>query len=323
MARGSKEAWLTIGALSRATGIPAATLRTWERRYGVPASTRKPSGHRLYPQSSAAHLQDVRRALELGHRPAEILALPQEAIDALAPAATSQRHAGGASTRAINPTASAARAATTTTPRDARDLLSLATAFDRRQLTTHFRELWNERGAVRFLDDCAGSFLRQIAEARRDGAIGVLHEQFAMACFADTLRELRRPHDERALGPVVAATTFLGDQHEIGLLMGCAVAATRGWRVVYLGLGTPVEELAKVAGEISLEAVLIGVSPKAPHAYLFAMILDLRRKLPERVAIWVNAPGFAIVAQGVRHFGDYDTLDRHLEGLTAASRSSE
>ena len=45
----SGKGWLTIGALSRATQIPPATLRTWERRYGVPKASRKPSGHRLYP----------------------------------------------------------------------------------------------------------------------------------------------------------------------------------------------------------------------------------------------------------------------------------
>jgi len=47
--------WLTIGSLSRATGIPVETLRTWERRYQYPRPVRKPSGHRLYPLDSVAH----------------------------------------------------------------------------------------------------------------------------------------------------------------------------------------------------------------------------------------------------------------------------
>ena len=52
---------LSIGVLSRATGIPAETLRTWERRYGFPLPDRKPSGHRLYPAATVKHLRRVAR----------------------------------------------------------------------------------------------------------------------------------------------------------------------------------------------------------------------------------------------------------------------
>ncbi len=46
--------WLSIGALSKATGIAVETLRTWETRYGFPTPERKPSGHRVYPVSAVA-----------------------------------------------------------------------------------------------------------------------------------------------------------------------------------------------------------------------------------------------------------------------------
>ena len=39
---------LSIGALARATGVPAETLRTWERRYGFPEPERTSTGHRRY-----------------------------------------------------------------------------------------------------------------------------------------------------------------------------------------------------------------------------------------------------------------------------------
>ncbi len=44
----SDKAFVSIGGLSRATGVPIETLRTWELRYGFPKSVRKPSGHRLF-----------------------------------------------------------------------------------------------------------------------------------------------------------------------------------------------------------------------------------------------------------------------------------
>ena len=55
----SSVARLSIGALSRATGIPVETLRTWENRYGFPVPERKPSGHRVYPLSSVPRLRRI------------------------------------------------------------------------------------------------------------------------------------------------------------------------------------------------------------------------------------------------------------------------
>ena len=58
---------MNIGALAQAVGIPADTLRTWERRYGVPTPQRTASGHRRYDLSTVDHMIMVREALELGH----------------------------------------------------------------------------------------------------------------------------------------------------------------------------------------------------------------------------------------------------------------
>ncbi len=74
---------LSIGALSRATRIPAETLRTWERRYGFPVPERKPSGHRLYAAASVDHLRRIARLLALGHRAGDVVGLPVKQLDAL------------------------------------------------------------------------------------------------------------------------------------------------------------------------------------------------------------------------------------------------
>ena len=55
---------LSIGALSRATGIPVETLRTWERRYGFPAPhTRSQGGHRLYSPTIIRRLELLQQAI--------------------------------------------------------------------------------------------------------------------------------------------------------------------------------------------------------------------------------------------------------------------
>src|SRR4051812_49970433 len=77
------EGLLSIGALSTATGIPIGTIRTWERRYGVPVPVRKPSGHRVYPLSIVPDLRRAAQAIEQGHRAAEVLPASEAALEAL------------------------------------------------------------------------------------------------------------------------------------------------------------------------------------------------------------------------------------------------
>jgi hypothetical protein len=59
---------LTLKAVSSRTGIPAATLRTWERRYGLMRPRRSPSGYRLYGEQEIARIEQVKYLLSQGVR---------------------------------------------------------------------------------------------------------------------------------------------------------------------------------------------------------------------------------------------------------------
>lgn len=66
---------LTMKGVSRRTGIPAATLRTWERRYGFVHPTRSASGHRLYGEEEIAKVMQAKHLLEQGVRIGEAMAM--------------------------------------------------------------------------------------------------------------------------------------------------------------------------------------------------------------------------------------------------------
>ena len=50
---------LSIGALAERTGVPTATLRSWESRYGFPTSSRLEGGHRRYRSDQVALIEQV------------------------------------------------------------------------------------------------------------------------------------------------------------------------------------------------------------------------------------------------------------------------
>lgn len=54
-----------IGAVSRLTGLPSNTIRTWERRYQVVQPERTPSGGRVYSDKDVVRLQLIAVLLDL------------------------------------------------------------------------------------------------------------------------------------------------------------------------------------------------------------------------------------------------------------------
>ncbi len=60
------EAGLSIGAISRRSGVSEGTLRMWEARYAFPTPARLPSGHRRYSERDLERVRAVVRAREQG-----------------------------------------------------------------------------------------------------------------------------------------------------------------------------------------------------------------------------------------------------------------
>lgn len=56
-----------IGMVARLSGVPAATIRMWERRYGAVDPQRAPRGGRLYTGADVARLSLLRELTERGH----------------------------------------------------------------------------------------------------------------------------------------------------------------------------------------------------------------------------------------------------------------
>jgi MerR family transcriptional regulator, mercuric resistance operon regulatory protein len=66
---------LTIGALSRRTGVNIETIRFYERTAVLPRPPRSAGGHRVYDEDYLKRLSFVRRSRELGFSLDEVRAL--------------------------------------------------------------------------------------------------------------------------------------------------------------------------------------------------------------------------------------------------------
>ena len=295
-------AWLSIGALSRATGIAVETLRTWESRYGFPAPERKASGHRVYPVAAVARLRRIAQALSLGHRAGQVVGASEESIARLLESSSSAPRGPAGSN--LSPPAE-----------DLPGLLRHVKGFDGERLTRQFLSDWARMGPVEFLEGRIGPLIRAVGEGWEQDELEIRHEHFLSERVGDLLRSLRMPLEERATGPLVVFATLPGEAHGLGLQMSALVLAAAGCRILYLGTEVPVAQVASLARDLAARAVALSLSSATKGAASAAALRKLREALPRRVAIVAGGDGVPAARPGidaVRSLRDLDAWGRRL-----------
>jgi len=311
----SEPALLSIGALSRATGVATATLRTWERRYGFPQPLRRPSGHRLYPLDAAPRLRRIVHAIARGHRAADVIGLDPGALESLI------------DTAAAGPLAPAdagsppARARGRRSAPGAPGLRAMRDAV--RRLDGPLLQSLLEAAAARleplaFIEGVARPLMRAVGEAWASGRLDIRHEHFASARLADVLRQARRQFDTATARPRAVLASLPGDAHELGLLMAALVFSASGWQVLYMGRDTPPDQLRALAGDVDLDCIALGISETAPGD-VARTLKSLRRGLPREVPIVVGGSGAPGDVAGVTRVADARSLKAWIDRPAGAT----
>jgi methanogenic corrinoid protein MtbC1 len=289
-----KGARLSIGALSRATGVPVETLRTWENRYGFPVPERRPSGHRVYALATVPRLQRIAEALARGHRARQVVPASESDLQQLLGPGRSEPR--GPSTM---PAPSAG---------DVPSLLRLVERLDSGPLTHALFSAAARGGPLAFLETVAAPLLRSVGEEWAAGRLEVRHEHFLSERLGDVLRSLRLPLEERAAGPLVGFSTLPGEAHGLGLQMAALAVASAGCRVLYLGTETPLPDMVSLVRDLGARALALSVSASG-RARAAAPLRRLRKLLPRRTALLVGGEGAPPSMAGVRVFADLGGLD--------------
>jgi MerR family transcriptional regulator, light-induced transcriptional regulator len=292
----------TIGALSRATGVPPDTLRTWERRYGFPKPERTGTGHRRYSHATLERLRLIREALKLGHRAAAVI------------------HAEPAELRGLLELGSGASPAAEAG--DAAPLIDrwieLVRRFDGRALERELGASLAALGVPSFLSTRAAPFIQALGDRWADGFIGVRHEHFASEHIAEFLLRQWRPLSDACAGPAVVCATPAGERHALGLQMAAFTLALSNLRVVYLGADLPAREIADAVIQRQAAALVLSAASGTDGARLAAELRELRGTLGPAFPIVAGGRGFPQIEQ-VLLMPDFQSLERWAEFIVQRS----
>jgi MerR family transcriptional regulator, light-induced transcriptional regulator len=225
----------TVNEVEERTGVPATTLRQWERRYGVPKPERSGSGYRLY---SDADMHDIR----------SIKAHVDDGVPA-SRAAEMVRRAPVTAPRGPRPIDGIRR-----------DLVEALVALDEERAERLLAEAHSLHTVEDVVLDLMHHTIVEIGTLWHDGTITTTTEHFASAYLQGRLRQIMTFTSPVRSGPSVIVACAPLDQHDIGAMMLALMLRRNGFQVYYIGANTPVEDLATMAKRLQPAAVMISAS---------------------------------------------------------------
>ncbi len=296
---------LTVAAVARRLGVAPATLRTWDRRYGLGPSSHEAGAHRRYTPDDLARLEHMRRLIVAGVSPVDAAreALQADLSDA-APLATvtsifSRPHVevpdvepsgrpGGGNVVPM-PGASA----------QARGLARAAMALDGSTCAAIIEQAVHDRGVVAAWEDLLVPVLTAVGEQWRDNGRGIEVEHTlsgaALSALSGVIRDLREPLNARAI--ILAPAD--GEWHTLPLWALAAALAERGFTVQLMTDPMPTDAIVQAVHRLGPAAVVIWSQTDATAAT--EGLAELRRFRPAPTVL-VGGPGWPIeVPAGVEH----------------------
>ena len=243
----------TVKHAAALTGIPAATLRMWERRYAVVAPVRSEGGYRLYDDAAIARLTAMRALVAAGWAPRE------------AAAQVSSGTTMGATPRPATPEAQLpdSDAWLDDSLADPQLLVRLAVDFDAARLDESLDEVFGGADLARLVDGWLMPALGRLGDAWQDGVVSVAAEHFVSAGVHRRLATALDALPTRAGAPLVVVGLARGSRHELGILAFAALLRRAGLDVRYLGADVPTDSWVVAATTLEPSAVVIGVHADA------------------------------------------------------------
>ncbi len=234
----------TASEVESRTGVPATTLRQWERRYGFPSPLRSAGGYRMYSPQDLAGIAFIQARQEEGVAAGRAVELARVHFTPL-------------------PEPSLVSA-----------LVEALLRPDHREAARLLAEAHVTLPAEEVMMTIMQPTLGRIGELWERGEITVAHEHQASAFLKARLSQMLEAAGMNEVGPAMVAACGPGEYHEIGLMMLSVVLRRRGIRVHYLGGNTPLADMALYAQSVGARALLLTVNTPDSLAQLQAQLAE-------------------------------------------------
>ena len=295
-----------MAAVARRLGVAPATLRTWDRRYGLGPSEHEAGSHRRYSTADVTRLLVMRRLTLEGVAPSEAARVAREtsvdpdsaSVSFLPPRVsagrTGERPGRAPGDRAVErpgprpSTPAYALHEASSAERASRGLARAAAALDPDECQRIIRRHVEREGVVAAWLRVVSPVLTTVGERWQATGDGIETEHLLSECVVDVMRDVVRGlKNPRNAGPVVLAAAE-DEQHGLPLHVLAAALAEHSVSVRLFGVRVPREALAAAVRRVGPSVVFV-------YAHLpvsdVTQVADLPRLRPSPLVL-LGGPGW-------------------------------
>ncbi|WP_338253768.1 MerR family transcriptional regulator [Dictyobacter halimunensis] len=342
-------------AVVQQTGVPAPTLRAWERRYSLLRPERANNAYRLYSERDIALIHWLKECVDGGMSISHAVALfrhleeqqrhpAEEDVDtyfdvatpsfqvALNPPEPNTDQFAHTGREASGDYLSAFQPETLKPGRGYPEAYSMQVA--RAQLIEIFQDM-DEQAAQVLMGSMLSFYaveqvcselimptLWDIGHLWAEGYLTVSVEHFASNFFRAVLTNMFHVTRGPSTGPLVITCCAPGEPHELSVLMLSLLLRRRGVRVVYLGQSIETTGLLHTAKKISPAVICLSLTLPAYLPALMSLGRQLQLMSDRRPLLIYGGQAFAqfphpenLIPEGVYMHGDLTEITTHIQSI--------
>jgi MerR family transcriptional regulator, light-induced transcriptional regulator len=281
-----------IKVVSQMTGLSVHVIRAWEKRYNVVEPDRTDTNRRLYSEEDIEKLKLLNDALHLGHHIGGIANLSLLELKKLIPKESNNLSGIKNGLAPINSEILVEEILS--------DSMQAIRNYDAKKLESILLNASAKLTQPILIEELIIPLVYKVGDLWHSGEIRVANEHLASSVIRGFLYNLLDSYSLNDSAPVMVTATPRGQEHELGALIAGVVAASSGWKVIYLGSNLPGEEIGAVVSHLNARVVALSIVYPNDDLHLKQELKKFKHLLPDEVSIIVG---------GRAANGYYDVLD--------------
>lgn len=281
------------------TGLGKELLRKWRQRYGFPVLEIGADGKPGYTRKSIRQLLLIKRLIEGGFKPAQIVGKSPLELENLRQALDNDLPA-----LCLNGTT--------------QELLERLKKSDMVGMETILMQERSKGTLSEFVLNTVVPFIGCVGDAWSRKEIEIYHEHLCTSVIQRFLHAEILACKAKEGYPKILFSTPPEERHELGLLMAEAVLADHGASTFNVGAHTPLGDLKMAAMSCKADVVALSFSFAYPARNVRPTLTHLRFILPAQVELWAGGAGVSDIkraAKGIRIFSTIQESVSILENL--------
>jgi len=269
-----------IKVVSQMTGLSVHVIRAWEKRYSVVEPDRTDTNRRLYSEEDIEKLKLLNDALHLGHHIGGIANLSLLELKKLIPKESNNLLEIKNGFAPVNSEILVEEILS--------DSMRAIRNYDSKKLESILLNASAKLTQPILIEELIIPLVYKVGDLWHSGEIRVANEHLASSVIRGFLYNLLESYSLNDSAPVMVTATPRGQEHELGALIAGVVAASSGWKVLYLGTNLPAEEISAVVSHLNARIVALSIVYPNDDLHLKHELKKFKHLLPDGVSIIVG-----------------------------------